>query len=123
MLDELADRFPYWLTAVLIVIGLYGMVGKRSLIKKIIGVNIFQVAIILFFIAGSIKRDATVPVLEEHGAGAVDASAFVNPLPHVLMLTAIVVAVSITGVALTFLIRIYQEFHTLDEREILDQVR
>ena len=121
MIDEIAARFPYWLTSALLVIGLYGMIAKRNIMKKVIGANIFQVAIILFFIAGSQKEGGTVPILE-HGAEHVDPSAFVNPLPHVLMLTAIVVAVAISGVALAFMIRIYREFHTLDEREILRQV-
>ena len=95
-MDSIAERFPYWLTSALLVIGLYGMIGKRSLIKKVIGINIFQVAIILFFIAGSVKDDATVPILQEGADHVVDPAAFVNPLPHVLMLTAIVVSVAIT---------------------------
>ena len=122
-MDSIAERFPYWLTSALLVIGLYGMIGKRSLIKKVIGANIFQVAIILFFIAGSVNDDATVPILREGAGHVVDPAAFVNPLPHVLMLTAIVVSMAITGVALAFLVRIYREFHTLDEQEILRQVR
>ncbi len=122
MLDEIAARFPYWATSALLVIGLYGMVSKRSLMKKIIGMNIFQTAVILFFIAGSLKRDATVPILEG-AAEAVDAARYVNPLPHVLMLTAIIVSVAITGVALAFLLRLHREFGTLDEEEILQQVQ
>jgi multicomponent Na+:H+ antiporter subunit C len=121
VIDEIAARFPYWLTTALLVIGLYGMIAKRNLMKKVIGANIFQVAIILFYIAGSQKEGGTVPILE-HGGEHIDPSAFINPLPHVLMLTAIVVAVAISGVALAFMIRLYREFHTLDEREILRQV-
>ena len=122
MIDEVAARFPYWATAALIVVGLYGMVGKRSLVKKLIGMNIFQSAIILFFIAGSLRKDASVPILFEDGR-TVLAEDFVNPLPHVLMLTAIIVSVAITGVALGFLIRLYREFGTLDEESLLEQVR
>ena len=122
MIDEIAARFPYWATAALIVVGLYGMVGKRSLVKKLIGMNIFQSAIILFFIAGSLRQDASVPILFEDGR-AVRAEDFMNPLPHVLMLTAIVVSVAITGVALSFLVRLHREFGTLDEESLLEQVR
>ena len=124
MIDEIAARFPYWATAVLLVVGLYGMIGKRSLVKQVIGLNIFQSAVILFFISGSLLEGATIPILfDAHGGGHVDPDDFVNPLPHVLMLTAIVVGVAITGVALSFLISIYREFGTLDEREMLDEMR
>ncbi|MCH8848754.1 MAG: cation:proton antiporter subunit C [Chloroflexi bacterium] len=122
MIEEIAARFPYWATAALIVIGLYGMIAKRSLVKKLIGMNILQSAIILFFIAGSLREGASVPILFEEGAVA-RAEDFVNPLPHVLMLTAIVVGVAITGVALAFLVRIREEFGTLDEESLLEQVR
>ena len=121
-MDEVAARFPYWMTAALLIIGLYGMIGKRNLAKKLIGMTIFQAAIILFFISGSLKQGATLPILE-HSGGPVDPSQYVNPLPHVLMLTAIVVSVAIFGIALAFLIRLYREFGTLDEEEILRQVQ
>ncbi len=123
MIDEIAARFPYWATAALIVVGLYGMIGKRSLVKKLIGMNIMQSAIILFFIAGSLREGASVPILFEAHDGAALAEEFVNPLPHVLMLTAIVVGVAITGVALAFLVRLREEFGTLDEESLLEQVR
>ncbi len=123
MIEEIAARFPYWATAALIVIGLYGMISKRSLVKKLIGMNILQSAIILFFIAGSLREGASIPILFEAGDGAALAEDFVNPLPHVLMLTAIVVGVAITGVALAFLVRLREEFGTLDEESLLEQVR
>ena len=59
ILDAVADRFPFWTTAILLVLGLYGMMGKRSLVKKIIGLNIFQSAIILFFISQSMKAGSS----------------------------------------------------------------
>ena len=127
MIDEIAARFPYWATGVLLAVGLYGMIGKRNLVKKLIGMNIFQSAIILFFIAGSMREGATLPILFEddrHAAmGSIHPEDFVNPLPHVLMLTAIVVSVAITGVALAFLVRIHREFKDLDEESLLEQVR
>jgi multicomponent Na+:H+ antiporter subunit C len=119
-MDEIAARFPFWAIAALLAIGLYGTMGKRSLVKKLIGLNIFQSAIILFFIAGSLKTGATVPILL-HGEEA-NASAYLNPLPHVLMLTAIVVSVAVTGVALSFLVRIHREFRDADEETVLDEL-
>lgn len=120
MLDEVLARYPYWATAVLMVIGIYGMLGKRSLVKKLIGLNVFQSAIILFFIANSQKLGATIPILLDEGPAA--PAIYVNPLPHVLMLTAIVVSAATNGLALAFMVRIFQEYRTLDEREILERV-
>jgi multicomponent Na+:H+ antiporter subunit C len=108
-------------TAILLVIGLYGMVAKRNLLKKLIGMNIFQTAIFLFFIKGAAKSGATVPVLDPLiGASA---SAYVNPLPHVLILTAIVVSVATTGVALALLIRIYRRYGSIEEEALLERMR
>ena len=119
-MEDVAARFPYFMIAILLGVGVWGMVGKRSLVKKLIGLNVLQSAIILFFINGSIREGGTVPILfhGEHG----NAEDFVNPLPHVLMLTAIVVAVAVTAVALAFLTRIYREFGTVDEAEILSEM-
>ena len=119
-MDELAARFPYFMIGILLAVGVWGMVGKRNLVKKLIGLNVLQSAIILFFISGSLRDGGTVPILfqGEHG----NAEDFVNPLPHVLMLTAIVVSVAVTAVALAFLKRIHREFGTVDEAEILSEM-
>ena len=121
MLDEIAARYPYWATTVLMVIGLYGMLGKRGLVKKLIGLNIFQAGIIIFFVAGSEKAGATIPILLEEGQN--DPALYVNPLPHVLMLTAIVVSAATVGLALAFMVRIFQEHRTLNERKLLERLR
>ena len=115
-------RYEYWITISLLLIGLYGTVAKHNLVKKLIGLNIVQSATILFFIALSVKHGGTVPILPHHG-GAPAAAAFMSPLPHVLMLTAIVVMVSTTGVAFALAIRIYQHYGTLDERRLLERSR
>ena len=96
MLELFIGRYVYLMIVVLLIIGLYGMVFKRNLLKKLIGMNIFQTAIFLFFIEGSTKLGASVPVIEP--ALGNDPANYVNPLPHVLILTAIVVALAITGV-------------------------
>lgn len=121
MMDDVAARFPFWAIAILLVVALYGMIGKRSLLKNIIGLNIFQSAIILFFISQSMKAGATVPILSE-GGGTVNPDQFVNPLPHVLMLTAIVVGAAITGVAVAFLVAIHRQFRSLDENVVLEEL-
>jgi len=117
-------KYNYWIYVVLMMIGFYAMIGKHNLIKKLIGMNIFQTAIILLFISSGVKRDGKIPILNQYDVveNGVNATSIINPLPHVLMLTAIVVAVSITGVALAILIRIYREYGTLEEDEILEKL-
>ena len=124
LLQEVIDKYNYWIYVVLMMIGFYAMIGKRNLVKKLLGMNIFQTAIILLFVSSGVKRGGTIPILDkyevmEHG---VDVAQVINPLPHVLMLTAIVVSVSVTGVALAILLRIYREYGTLEEDEILEKV-
>lgn len=115
----LFDHWPYLLIVALLAIGLYGVLSKHNLMKKVIGLNIFQSSIILFFISGAARWNATVPVLEP-GSGI--APSYPDPLPHVLMLTAIVVMVATLGVGLSILILIYRRYHTLDESEILQRM-
>jgi len=120
MFDLIVSKYNYWIAITLMMIGFYAMIGKKNLVKKIIGMNIFQTAIILFFISLASKKGGTLPIIMHgHGAHAVKAASYINPLPHVLMLTAIVVMVSTLGVALAILIIIYRKYHTLEEDEIL----
>ncbi|MBW2028335.1 MAG: cation:proton antiporter subunit C [Deltaproteobacteria bacterium] len=128
-MDDFIARFMttynYWVYIALMMLGLYAIIVKRNLVKKIIGMNIVQTAIILFFISISAKRGATLPIVmhghDGHGH-AVRATEYINPLPHVLMLTAIVVAVSTLGVALAMAVKLYQQYNTLEEDEICDQM-
>lgn len=114
-------KYNYWAVIFLLVIGLYAMIAKKNLVKKIIGMNIFQTAIILFYVSIGAKRGATIPIIV-HGHGdsshAVHAAEYINPLPHVLMLTAIVVSVATLGVALALAMKIYFQYGTLEENEI-----
>jgi len=122
MFDFIISKYNYWIYVILMMIGFYAMIGKKNLVKKVIGMNIFQTAIILFFISIAAKRGGTLPIIEHahgHGAPTVHAASYVNPLPHVLMLTAIVVMVSTLGLALAFIVRIYRAYGTVDEDEIL----
>jgi len=114
------------------MIGFYAMIAKTNLVKKIIGMNIFQTAIILFFVSTAYKSDATLPILlnsQGHGAGhhaaeqVIEVSQYINPLPHVLMLTAIVVMVATLGVALAIVIRVYRDYGTLNEDEIIKAIK
>ena len=126
LLSKFVTTYNYWVYIVLMMIGLYAIIVKNNLIKKVIGMNIIQTAIILFFISIGAKRGATIPIIA-HGHGgevhAVHAVDYINPLPHVLMLTAIVVSVATLGVALAMAIKLYQEYNTLEEDEIQAQAR
>ena len=122
-MDFIIGKYNYWLYIILMMIGFYAMIAKKNLIKKLVGMNIFQTAIILFFVSiGSKSGKATIPIIEGGGHGApatvVDAAHYLNPLPHVLMLTAIVVMVSTFGVALALTIMIYKRYKTFEEDEI-----
>lgn len=107
--------FNYWVVIVLMMTGLYVVMAKGNLVKKVIGLNIFQVSVIMFYISMGKVRHGTAPVLLE---GEVIYS---NPLPHVLMLTAIVVGVATTSLALAIIVRIHEAYGTIEEAAILEQ--
>ena len=126
LLTHLVSKYNFWLYIILMMIGLYAMIAKNNLIKKLVGMNIFQTAIILFYVSIGSKKGGTIPILEHavgQGVHSIDPSHYVNPLPHVLMLTAIVVSVSTFGVALALAIKIYRRYQTLEEDEILTRLR
>ena len=131
LVQMVVAKYNYWIYITLMMIGLFAMIAKNNLVKKIVGMNIFQTAIILFYVSIGAKSGATIPILEHghggHGNGIgnhmIHAVDYINPLPHVLMLTAIVVGVATLGVALALGIRIYNRYNTLEEDEILAQIR
>lgn len=112
MIDILTTRYAYLLVAVLLAIGLYIAIASKNLVKKVIGVNLFQTAIFLFFISTAYVTDGQIPVIPKE-ASAYDP--FVSPLPQVIVLTAIVVSVAVTAVALALIVRIHAEYGTLRE--------
>lgn len=128
MLEVIINNYNYWVFIILLVVSLYSMMTKNNLMKKVIGMNIFQWAIILFFISIGAKRGATIPIIAgTHGhdaqSMAVRATEYVNPLPHALMLTAIVVAIATTGIALALLVAIYQRYNTIEEDEVIEALK
>ena len=101
------------------MVGLYIVVASSNLVKKVIGLNLFQTAIFLFFISAAYVQGGQSPILPSEGAGE---GLYASPLPQVLVLTAIVVGVALTAVGLALIVRIYSEYGTLDE-ETLREVR
>jgi len=123
LLAYAAARYNYWVYILLMLIGFYAMVAHGNLLKKVIGMNIFQTAIILFFLSTSAKRGGTLPIVgPEALAGGVAPAQLMNPLPHALMLTAIVVMVATLGVALAVLVKIYRRYRSFEEDVILDRL-
>ncbi|WP_101296582.1 cation:proton antiporter subunit C [Halegenticoccus soli] len=115
MIDLLLTRYNYVAVVLLLGIGAYMIIESTNLVKKVVGLNIFQTGIFLFFITSAYRVGGSPPVLTNEGP-------YVSPLPHVLILTAIVVGVSLTAVALALIVRIHAEYGTLDE-DVLREVR
>lgn len=122
MTDFFLGHYAYWFTIILLAIGLYGMLIKKNLVKKTIGLSIFQAGVILFFVSVATKWHATVPVKSDE-IPVSEVVNYMNPLPHTLMLTAIVVGVATLGVAFALLIAIYNRYQTLNEQELLEKIQ
>lgn len=112
----LAERGIYMLTILLFFLGIYGMATCGNYMKKLICMNIMQVAVIFFFLCLGQKNGGTIPVSVE---GLLHADDYINPLPHALMLTAIVVSLGTTGVGLALLIRIKERYGSMEEEDII----
>lgn len=104
-----------WAVIVLMMAGLYIVISTRSFLKKVVGLNLFQTSVIIFYISMANVTGAAAPIVTE----PVDVAAYANPLPHVLMLTAIVVGVATTAVGLGILVRIHETYGTVEEDEIV----
>jgi len=107
-------HWHYWVGITLMMIGLYSVIARENLIKKLMGLNIFQVSAIMLYITMGKVSGGTAPILVEGGVDVV----YSNPLPHVLMLTAIVVGVAVTAVGLALVVRIHESYATVEEHEI-----
>ncbi len=115
-MTALSAHWVHWLCVVLMMIGLYTVISRDNLVKKIMGLNLFQVSVIMFYVAMGKVEGGTAPIL---GEGAEPFEHFSNPLPHVLMLTAIVVGVATTALGLALVVRIQEEYGTTEEDEIV----
>ena len=106
------SHFNYWIVIFLMMIGLYMVICRDNLARKVIGLNVFQTSVFVLFISIGAVRAATAPIL------AVGFTEYANPLPHVLILTAIVVGVATTSLALALIVRINEAYGTIDEEQI-----
>jgi multicomponent Na+:H+ antiporter subunit C len=110
-------HFNYWIVVVLVMTGLYVVMANANLVKKVLGLNIFQVAVFILYISAGKLDGGTAPILAE------GFTRYANPLPHVLILTAIVVGVATTALALALVVRIHDAYGTIEEDEIDDSDR
>jgi len=106
---EMADK----IALIICLIGLYGLIAKKNLIRKVMGLNILTSGVVLFFISMGYKKGLTAPIMEEGITEVVD------PLPQALMLTTIVIGVCITALALSLIIRIYKRYGSLDMKILI----
>lgn len=111
-MDFLIGHYNYWIVIILMMVGLYTVISRGNLIKKIIGLNMFQVSVFLLYISLSTVEGGAVPIITE------GVKIYSNPLPHVLILTAIVVGVATTALALALVVRIKESYGTIEEDEI-----
>jgi len=111
-MSHLIGHYNYWIVIFLMMAGLYVVIAQGNLVKKIVGLNIFQASVFILFISMAKVEGGTAPILVE------GATRYSNPLPHVLILTAIVVGVATTALALALVVRINGAYHSVEEDEI-----
>ncbi|MEM6985575.1 MAG: cation:proton antiporter subunit C [Pseudomonadota bacterium] len=105
----------YWVVFALMLLGLYMTIASSNLVKKVVGLNVFQTSVFVFFISMGKVAGGTAPILDEAY------TAYSNPLPHVLILTAIVVSVATTALALALIVRIREAYGSIEESFIHEQ--
>jgi multicomponent Na+:H+ antiporter subunit C len=108
------EHMNYWAAVILLMIGLYIVITRGNLIKKVVGLNIFQSGVFLLYISMGYVIGAGAPI------AAADIETYSNPLPHVLILTAIVVAVATSSLALALIVRIKEDYGTIEEDDIIE---
>ncbi len=113
---ELLGIYYYWVFAILLMIGFYAVIAKLNLIKKLLGLSLFQSAVFLLYITMARVEGGTAPIF----SNVVDAGVFSNPLPQVLILTAIVVGISTIALGLAIVVRIREEYGSIEEHKIAE---
>ena len=116
LLEALATNYNYWITIFLMVAGLFIVVAKSNMIKTLVGLGIFQTSVYLLYLTPGKILGGTAPILGE------GLEVYSNPLPHVLILTAIVVGVATLALGLALVVRIHEAYGTIEEDEITERV-
>ncbi len=113
LIRQIAEHYNYWITIFLMISGLYIVVAKSNMIKRLIGLALFQTSVYLLYLSPGKILGGTAPILDERIA------VYSNPLPHVLILTAIVVGVATLALGLALVVRINEAYGTIEEDEIV----
>ena len=116
---DLLELYNYWVFAILLMVGFYAVTAKLNLVKKLIGLSIFQSAVFLLYISMGPVEGGTAPIFHEDVTDRV----FSNPLPSVLILTAIVVGISTLALGLAVIVRIKEAYGSVEENEIRERDR
>ena len=114
-MEFVLGHYNYWIVILLMMVGFYTVISRGNLIKKIAGLNMFQTSVFLLYISIGNVTEGTTPIIAE------GFKAYSNPLPHVLILTAIVVGVATTALGLALVVRIKEAYGTIEEEEIHEQ--
>lgn len=114
---QILGHYNYWIVVVLMMMGFYVVISTGNLIKKLAGLSIFQTAVFILYITMGKVTGGTAPIVVE----SADPVLYSNPLPHVLILTAIVVGVATTAVGLALVVRIKETYDTIEEEDIYAQ--
>ena len=112
-MSEIAAHWNYYLVIILMMLGFYAVIARGNMVKKMVGLNIFQTSVFMLYISVGKIEGGTAPILTGDPA-----SVYSNPLPHVLILTAIVVGVATTAVGYALIIRIYESYGTIEDDEL-----
>ena len=115
-LDDVLGLYNYWIVICLMMTGFYIVIARGNLVKTIIGLNIFQISVFLLYITMGKVENGTAPIIPADATGE---EIYSNPLPSVLILTAIVVGIATTALALALIVRISEDYGTIEEDEIL----
>lgn len=116
---DIFGHYNYWISIALMMLGFYTVISRTNMVKKLIGLNVFQTAVFLLYITMGKITGGTAPILMHGAAG--QGAVYSNPLPHVLILTAIVVSVATTSVGLAIVVRIRRAYGTVEEDDVVAQ--
>lgn len=115
LVSQIAAHYNQWITVFLMVVGLYVVIARGNMVKKLVGLSLFQTSVYLLYISPGKIVGGTAPIIDRHF------SVYSNPLPHVLILTAIVVGVATLALGLALVVRINEAYGTIEEDEIFER--
>lgn len=114
MAEKLIHNYPYLIASIIFAVGCYTVLTHTNLMRKVIGINVMESAVFLFFVAAGNILGGRPPIIDLNNPSVI----YVNPIPSALILTGIVVSVSVTALALALVVRLHRQYGTIDADEI-----